>query len=340
MKALIDVLPVPSSKSIDQHIQKFMVDISVLPNDSPLFVDYYGFLPGQLSSSGRTAVLQGYRELYDAGRLVTPVYGFGRDETMWSDIATAVGAHGCGFCFRLEIEDLDEEAENTWANILMRTAELGLSAAEVDLYLDLRDVRNGDVDELQDIVTDFLALLPSGAEYRSICVAGSSASKDVTSIGRDTVGTIYRNELKLWARLLTDVPACADLVYGDYGIVHPDFADNIPCGGTVNCKIRYTAGDKIIVFRGHVRRGDALQTHALAANVVAHPAYRGPGFSDGDAYIDDCAAYRDGPGNPATWVFVDLNHHYVYVAQQIERLIGEMEIDATHEEIDVLLQEI
>jgi hypothetical protein len=241
------------------------------------------------------------------------------------------------FCFRIESEDLDEESENTWEKILMRSAELGLAPTQVDLYIDLRDVRESDIDELQERVTDFLALQPNGEKYRSICVAGSSASKDVTVIRKDSIGAIYRNELKLWARLKIDVPACADLIYGDYGIVHPDFAEDVPCGGTVNCKIRYTAGSQTFVFRGHVRAGDAGQTHALAAMVVDHDAYQGRDFSAGDEYIDDCALHAAGPGNPGNWVFSDMNHHLVYACHQIERVLSDLSVDATDEKSIALL---
>jgi hypothetical protein len=340
MKALIDVLPVPAGKTVDEHIEKLSKDLGTLPIGVPLFVDLYGFMPGQMSRTGRNATIEGYHVLFDAGRVVTPVYGFGRNNALWPIFAQVVRAHRSGFCFRIELEDLDDESENTWDQILTRSAELGLGPRDIDLFVDLRDVRSADVDEMQSLVTDFLAMCPAGIEYRTVCVAGSSASKDVTAVARDTLGRLYRNELKIWARLKCDVPACVDLVYGDYGIVHPDFAENVPCGGTVNCKIRYTAGSSILVFRGHVRAGDSGQTHGLAAQVVAHPTYQGPEFSAGDAYIAACSAYEDGPGNPGTWVFVDLNHHYVYVARQIDRLVNDLEIDSTAEEIDLFLEEV
>ncbi|WP_425253045.1 beta family protein [Janthinobacterium sp. NFX145] len=338
-KALVDVSPVPDDKTVDQHIEKTVTDILSLSSDVNIFVDFYGFFPGQTDSNGESAVIASYRNLWLENRALTPVYGFGRDENLWQRFCEVVDAFNSGFCFRIEYEDLDDEAENTWENILVRSAALRLQPSQIDLFIDLRDIRNSNVDELQDIVTDFLALQPQGISYRSICVAGSSASKDVTVIARDTVGSIYRNELKLWARLKSDVPKCRDLIYGDYGIVHPNFMGGIPCGKTVNCKIRYTAGDKIFIFRGHVRSGDSLQTHALARLLVNHEIYRGRDFSDGDEFIYKCAAEEVGPGNPGSWVFADLNHHLVYAALQIERLNFELEVDSSEEEIDSLLIE-
>lgn len=338
-KALIDVRPVSSKSTVDLHTEKTVSDILILDASVDIFVDFYGFMPGQVNSSGQNAVLAGYSSLLKRGRKVTPVYGFDRDESIWPQLRDVINDNQRGFCFRLEIEDLDEESENTWQKILTYSSLLRLASTEIDLFIDLRDIRKSDVDELQDIVTDFLALRPKDTLYRSVCVAGSSASKDVTVIAKDSIGWIYRNELKLWARLKSDVPGCENLVFGDYGIVHPDFMEDVPCGNTVNCKIRYTAGDKILVFRGHVRSGDSKQTHALAQLVVAHAAYRGWDFSEGDDYVYECAKYRIGPGNPGNWVFADLNHHLVYAAKQIQRLVGEIEIDSTEAEIDKLLIE-
>jgi hypothetical protein len=339
MKPMVDVLPVSVGKTVDQHIKKLVTDLSFVPLIVPIYVDFYGFLPGQIGPLKFPAVIEGYKALFNEKRYVTPVYGFGRDESVWKHLPAAIAAHGKGFCFRIEIEDLDDESENTWANIISKTADLGLTPANVDIFVDLRDIRIADVDELQDLVTDFFSLMPSGGKYRSLCVAGSSAAKDVTNIARDSVGSVYRNELKLWARLRVDVPICSELVYGDYGIIHPDFAENVPCGGTVNCKIRYTIGDRIIVFRGHVRSGDSGQTHLLAQQVIAHVAYRGNGYSAGDSYIYECAHHLIGPGNPANWVFADLNHHYVYVCNQLRKLIGEIDVDISPDEIDVLIQQ-
>lgn len=336
-KALIDVRPVSHKSTVDLHIEKTVSDILILDSDVEIFVDFYGFLPGETNSQGKNAVLAGYSALAKNGRKVTPVYGFDRDEAIWPYFSDVIEDNQRGFCFRLEMEDLDDESENTWQKILTYSSLLGLSSPDIDLYVDLRDIRRSNVDELQDIVTDFLALCPKDTRYRSICVAGSSASKDVTIIAKDSIGWIYRNELKLWARLKSDVPECDNLVFGDYGIVHPDFMEDVPCGNTVNCKIRYTAGDKILVFRGHVRSGDSKQTHALAQLVVAHEAYRGWEFSAGDDYIYECAKYRVGPGNPGNWVFADLNHHIVYTARQIRRLNREIEVESTEVELDELL---
>jgi len=339
-KALVDISPVPQGKSVDDHIQKAVSDIFKLDEDVNIFVDFYGFKPGEKDAKNKAAVIAGYEKLLQCGRKITPVYGFGRgDEGIWEKLKDVVKAFDSGFCFRVECEDLDDEAEDTWQGILMRSALLATPLSEVDLFIDLRDIRTANVDNLQDLVTDFLASKPKGVQFRSLCIAGSSAPKDVTVVAKDTVGALYRNELKLWARLKSDVPDCVNLVYGDYGIVHPDFMGDIPCGGTVNCKIRYTAGDKILIFRGHVRSGDSGQTHALARMVIEHEAYQGWDFSDGDEFIYDCANKSVGPGNPGNWVFADLNHHLVYAALQIKRVAAELEVDSSEAEIDSLLTE-
>lgn len=172
-------------------------------------------------------------------------------------------------------------------------------------------------------------------------VVGSSAPKDVTVVEQDSIGTIFRNELKIWGNLVMDVPLMPRLLFGDYGVVHPDFAaDDLPVGGTANCKIRYTAGRQIIIFRGHKRAGDVGQPHHLASLVLQHTAYRGPEYSFGDAYIQDVANRTKGPGNLGNWVQADLSHHLAYTARQIGRVVAQIDAGASLTQLEGAMDQL
>ncbi|WP_157661932.1 beta family protein [Burkholderia ubonensis] len=339
IKPLIELPPVPGSSNVDAHLAKFMKNFTRYAGTGNLFLDFYGFLPGQLAANGLPATIAGYRMFASAGIVVTPVYGFERDDDLWPQLQIIVQRNGSGFCFRLEEDDIEvDRAEFTWESILLRSAQLGIGIDQVDVVIDLRDIRTVAADEKIDLVTDFLALQPAINQFRSIAVIGSSAVKDVSAVEKDSVGSIFRNELKIWAYLRADLPLEADLIFGDYGVIHPDFAaDDLPVGGTANCKIRYTAGRNILIFRGHQRAGDSGQPHLLAQAVRNHAAYRGRPYSSGDAYIDDVASYTTGPGHLGNWVCADMSHHLTFTARQIARLVEQVNGSMTEAQIDALL---
>lgn len=307
-----------------------------------MFVDFYGFLPGEMTQSGTLATIAGYDLLHNIEQYVTPVYGLGRDDEMWEHLGSVLKKHKQGFCFRLEEDDLEEDAaEATWKTILTRSSQLEVDIKSVDLVIDLRDVRLESVDEKVMLVTDFMSFQPMGITFRSIAIAGSSAPKDVSVLEKDSTGDVLRKELIIWANLRTDLAVGDTLIYSDYGVIHPDFAaDDLPVGGSANCKIRYTAGKNIVIFRGHKRAGDSGQPHGLAEKVRRHPKYCGRDYSFGDEYIDDVADRTSGPGHLGNWVLADMNHHLTLAPIQIEHLCRNLVADLTQEETDILVGEI
>jgi T4 beta protein len=337
IKPLIELPPTPSDKSVDDHLKKFIQNLVKYGGDGRLFVDFFGFLPGESTEEGVLATVTGYELLRRDCLQVTPVYGFGRDDKMWGHLGAVLEQHNQGFCFRLEEDDLEED---TWEEILRRSSQLGVSLEDVDLVIDLRDVRQEDVNEKIMLVTDFMMFQPQNITFRSIAIAGSSAPKDVSVIKKDSIGEITRNELMIWASLKTDLAGGDALIYSDYGVVHPDFAaDNLPVGGSANCKIRYTAGNKFMIFRGHKRAGDPGQYHGLSEKVRSHSMYCGRSYSYGDEYIDDVANTTKGPGNLGSWVLADMNHHLTYTYIQIENLRKNLVAGLSQEKISIFLEE-
>jgi Beta protein len=341
MKPLIELPPTPSKETTNSHLEKFLLRLDKFDKNLKMFVDFYGFLPGEKCSSTNHATISGYELLHSAGRIVTPVYGFGRDDSLWSHLARVIKLHGEGFCFRIDSDDLEEEqAEATWDGIQDRAAQLGLDISDIDLLLDLRDVRIKGADDQVELITTFMAYQPTGTKFRSLSISGSSAPKDVTVAPKDSILPIFRNELEIWARLKNDLVNGDQLIYSDYGVIHPDFAaDDMPVGGTANCKIRYTVGNSIILFRGHKRAGDTAQIYNLAEQVRSHSQFCGRSFSDGDRYIYDVANLDDGPGNLGNWVHADMSHHLKFATLQIEHLQRRFTPNITLKEIEELLDE-
>lgn len=325
IKPLIETMPVNREKNTtEEHVFKFCDYIRKHVPLGEVFVDFFGLFPDESVEDGTNAIIYGYRLLKSLGRTVTPVYGLERNDDLWEELGKLAMAFGKGFTFRLRRDDLaDYLIDETWGAILERTAQMGLRPQDVDILLDFADLSDTTVSEITDIAYSFLWHNQRIRDFRSVIVAGSSALKTVTDVGKDDQKEVLRTELHLWSELWRDMPDDFKPVYGDYGVIHPDFSDLGP-NKYMNAKIRYTAGDKILYFRGHGLlhpEKDYVQYHGLASLVRSDTRFRGRGYSFGDAYLDNCAQRQSTHGSPATWVKADMNHHLTYVALQVGRLI-------------------
>lgn len=344
IKPLVEAMPInPKNPAIDEHVHKLCQYIRKHAPLGDLFVDFYGLMPDAQVPDGTNATLFGYQLLKGLGRYVTPVYGLERNDDLWEPLRAVVAGFGQGFAFRLRRDDLaDDLIDETWTSISERSAQLGLGENDIDIILDFASLSGLDLAEIKEVVVSFLFGNPRARNYRSIVVASSSALRTVSDVGLDDMAEVAREELHLWSDLWNDLPDEVRPVYGDYGIVHPDFSDIGP-NKYMNAKIRYTAGDKLLYFRGHgllhpVK--DYGQYRALARKVRADSRYRNHTFSVGDAYLNACANGLGTPGTPSTWVSADMNHHITYVAQQIDRLIVAFGAKLSSASVSSLLAEV
>ena len=339
LKPLVEIVPVPLKLTIDQHLEKFAHRVVKYLSNRDLFVDFYGFLPGAKLHGGSDATLGGFQLLRNNGVHCTPTYGFDRDDSLWTPLRSEVKKMGKGFCFRVDVDDLDDRSEETWEAILERSAQLGIEPGSTDVLIDLRYVGESNTEALKGLVLDFLSFMPQDNQYRSIVLSGSSALKHVGSVPKNGVGEIERKELRLWMELQADLHGLHNLTYSDYGIVHPEFSMGGPTPHA-NAKIRYTTSGKIKVYRGHsLAEGTKYkQYHSLSADVRNGTDYAGRGFSVGDRYIDDCADGNVRSGNLGTWVFVDMNHHVQQTALQLQKLVAEIDSDFSPGQVQEVME--
>lgn len=325
VKPLVEVMPIDRKKfTVETHIEKFANYIIKFLPHGEIFVDFYGLLPDEKLKNGSNAIISGFSHLKERGCVVTPTYGLDRNDKLWAQLKSVVSDFNQGFCFRISIDDLDDKAEETWDQIIERTSDMALFPPQVDIVVDLRFVGDKNENDLKNMVIDFLALNSNASKYRSVTLAGSSALKTVSEIEKDNVGEVSRKELRLWSALSRDVDESLHLLFGDYGVIHPDFSDQGSSKYT-NAKIRYTVGSRILYFRGHGLthpKKDYVQYHDLAAKVCADNRYQGASSSYGDSYMFECANRMIKPGSPSTWVRADMNHHISYTAKQTKRLMA------------------
>lgn len=324
IKPLIEVPPCPPKQNIDAYIYKISDYIKLHVPLGDIYVDVNGIKPGQVTSLDTSAIAEAYRLIRAKGRVFTPAYGFYRDENvhrgeaLWDELIAVVRENNAGFCFRLELDDLTQPQE-TWSAIIEKGVLLELPTSSIDIMMDMGDINHKSVAELEEVILDFLISNRNTYNYRKLIISASCALKDVSSIEKEGVGSVRRNELLLWGSLQKEIDDVTSLVMGDYGVVHPNFTDQTG-NANMNAKIRYTKSMETHYFRGHgllVPNKDFEQYHRLAKKVVDSGIYLGRNYSYGDKFLADVASCSKKPGVPGDWVLADMNHHIEYTANQV-----------------------
>lgn len=286
-------------------------------------MDFY-FDPLGLCSSGEQ--VKAFDSLSFTTKRFTPTIGLGRGRIAIDQLRSLIQRQGCGLAVRLEYEDLEDSAEDSWATILQLSSDLDLDPGRVDLIIDFRQISMLDILALQEQTLDFLALQPRGVGLGELTVIASSALDSVSSVTKNGTSNVHRRELTLWAALQFELGGTRGLRFGDYGIVNPDFVFSGP-NPNANAKIRYTHGSNIVYFRGEGLYNPSRfgQYHDLSRRVMNSGVFLGSEFSYGDREIELCAGRDCNPGNLASWIRIDMNHHIEYTAKQTRNLASSIQ---------------
>lgn len=318
MKPVFELPPFVETDAPEQVLARFAARLAKLYPKRPCYVDFPLLKKGARTSSGEGVLATAYGQLNALSINYEPVYGFDRDDSLWSLVIQQANQSG-GMLLRLGVDDL-EFASDTLDQIQDLTLR-GLDTKSLDVLLDCRSLSSpASTVAIAEMASVFLDNLATSFRIRKAVIAGSSALKTVTSIEKNSCGDVLRNELSLWANVrVRNLPL--EAIYGDYGVIHPDFTDLTP-SKHINGKIRYTHGKHFHIFRGHSLSQDDRyeQYRKLSHSVMSSGFFQGHTFSHGDRYIYDCSTGQASTGNAGTWVMNDLNHHFTYVVQQVRRL--------------------
>lgn len=259
------------------------------------------------------------------GKQVSPTFGVHRLPSNANALKHIVQTYSLPLGIRVELQDMDESPEITWSKIVEFSAKMEINVRNIELILDLRHVIADKANRISTSVLNFITLPPEHLRPRSIILIGSSAVASVSGIDIDGQSPVRRVERDIWMNVNFELDGMRTVQFGDYGVLNPDFVFSGP-NPNANAKIRYSHGAFHQIFRGHglYRPARFDQYHDLAKRVVDSKWFAGNAFSYGDSYIAACAVGTDGPGNLATWVKVDTNHHLELVSRQTDLLITEL----------------
>lgn len=318
VKPIFELPPFLATDKPEQVLARFSKNLSKHYPTRPCYVDFPLLKSGAQTSDGQSVLANAYGQLNALSINFEPVYGFDRDDSQWPLVIQQANQSG-GMLLRLDPDDV-EFVSDTIDQIQDLTLQ-GLDTRILDILIDCRSLSgNAATVALSESVAVLIENLATSFRLRKVIVAGSSAPKTVTSIEKNSSGSILRNELSLWTNLRVRNLAM-DAIYSDYGVIHPDFTDLTP-SPHINGKIRYTKGKHFHIFRGHsLSQDDKYEQYRKLSHAVLNSGlYQGHTFSHGDRYIYDCATGHATTGNAGTWVMNDLNHHFTYSVHQLARL--------------------
>lgn len=229
---------------------------------------------------------------------------------------------------RLQSEDFQNFnlLKSRLGKILAEAVEAGVKTTY--LIFDCRMIeRSEDVDDLRITIEKFYNQCSQQFPISHYIVVGSVIPTVITELMKTkTTMMVERLEDKLW-RKLQAIPALSGIMYGDYGVVSPEFSEaDLP----VELMPKFMAPKVFYTIQGefYAERGGNFQGHAkgygqyfdIADNIVAKPFFRGAGYSDGDKYIH-ARSYQSAlrpkkGGSPGSWIKATLTAHITFVVRK------------------------
>lgn len=309
------------SKSVDDHLAPFAERVMKKWEKRPCFVDLKLIAPSERMADGKHPGNFIFDGLRSQSCKATPVTSLDRDRPYQSAVKQAVYKDGRGLCLRLRIEDAGKTDLKKSVNKLL--AEVGLTAAECDLLLDLGAPPNFEpIQGFAKLVEAITRKLPYLAQWRTFTIIGTSFPPSMAGIKQGST-TIPRFEWLLFKALKAMLASIRPPTFGDYTINHPDVLSLDMRLVKPSATIRYTTDDSWLIVKGpNVRDKKFEQYREHCRTVIGSPSFPGAGFSYGDKYIAECAAGTASTGNLTTWRNVGTNRHLEKVVSDISSFFG------------------
>ena len=213
----------------------------------------------------------------------------------------------------LRVNNSDLVSLTLQRDLLATLSALRRHPEDVDILLDFGSMTDGTSMQRTG------ELVARSASWSSVTLIGGSFPSDLTGLSKNSQYLLPRQEWLAWESLnLRAIPSrCA---FGDYTVIAADYREP-PAKANFSASIRYTTRRDFVVMRGEGVFNDEgpgfNQYPAQAQMLKLRTEYCGPGFSAGDRYIYDMSLQRTKTGSAQSWLRAGVNHHVVFVRQQL-----------------------
>ncbi|MBZ5507003.1 MAG: beta family protein [Acidobacteriia bacterium] len=341
---LIEVPPIPKAypedgppvlaKTIDKHVKdvsaNFVKVLAALPS---VFVDAVYIETEDDLKDGISPVDSLFVALRKGNVSFIPTVGLDRVEDYADSVKNAIETDGRGCCLRLLEADLEGIAE-LGAQIDSLLAMLNAKPDSIDLLVDFRAKVPS-----KAFFPFLIDALPRLAEWRTLTVASSSFPQDMSEVGKNKIDELDREDWLAWLFVRSKQKSMNKRVptFADYAINHPVLAGDLdPRMMNMSPNIRYTDSLNYVVAKGQAQPrkkwaktaekkaireqlAPSVQYPKLATMVKGHSSWKGPQYSWGDKFIDQCSQQKC-VGSATDWRAVGTSHHIAVVVQQLANL--------------------
>lgn len=319
---LVELVPPEEQEKLDKAYFRFCDNLRRNCGWQRVSVDLHAISPDQRVRGGGHALEAVFGMLKGTGIDFVPVFGLDHEPELWGRIAKIVREGERGLTFRIRGDDL-LLPDDTLNELLDHLNRERLDSRKVNLMVDLGALYGMDTPEVEtwrSRAQDFIDLATTATPFALVSLVGSSMPKHVGDVPMQGEMAIPRRELRLWLDVANSLRHVR-IAFGDYGVVHPNFSAKMR-GKHTNAKIRYTSARSHNIFRGY-RLSDGLkykQFYDLSRRVVSADVFLEAAYSFGDDYLWRCANRDVSHGHLGTWVEVDMSHHLVFTAMQLDRI--------------------
>lgn len=305
-------------KTVQEHVHPFAARFNAKWGQRPAWVGVHPSISDKPMGDGRDIFAYVFEALRAFHANAIPAVPLDASPPMVASVAAIVATDALGSAIAVRLEDLMRP--DARARIEALAALLGLSLDDADLVIDLGAPNFEPYDAFAAALVAAMRKLGDLHVLRNLVVIGTAIPETFRDVAKGA-DQLPRHDWLFYQALLGKL--AADMRppnYGDYTIVHPEFAPvdmrKIKSAG----KLVYTTSTAWEVRKGGAFRDNPGQMHDHCASIVASGKFSGEGFSSGDDYIAKCAARAKGPSNQPWWKFVTINHHITHVLDDLSML--------------------
>ncbi len=306
------------SKSINKHLEPFARRVKQKWGRRGCFVDMRLIDPKLRMANGQHPAKAVFDELRSNSAEATPVTVPTPDPGFERVLRDVAATDGRGLCLRVSIVEC--AAQGFKASIDRLLDRTGLSANDCDFILDVGAPSFRPLVGFGGLLKRIIGGIPYLNHWQSFALIGTAFPSSMSQV-QFGLSIVPRFEWQVYKELIPRLKDAALRIpnFGDYGINHPQVVLLDMRFVKPFASLRYTINDNWLIAKGKKNTRDygLGQYVGLCQSVVASHSYEGPGFSQGDNYIYDCARGAASTGNLTTWRWVGTNHHLEKVVRDL-----------------------
>ncbi|HIB4638990.1 TPA: beta family protein [Klebsiella quasipneumoniae subsp. similipneumoniae] len=256
--------------------------------------------------------------------LYIPVIGINRLEKHNKSVYDSLSINGGKLAIRLVAEDIESYKITKMHLLKMMAIIRTLKVEQLHLIIDLRYIQPTDIKRLTDMAEYFILNVNKDFHFDKCIISASSIPANISSLLETYQRKSFtRAEWKIWDTLVNE-KKIGNIIYGDYGIVSPDYSDidlDPKLFRKVSApKVFYTYKNNMFCVRGGSFQNDERgngQYYDIATIIHDQKFFRATTFSYGEQYVYDRSSYSpkkpDKAGNLSSWIKAMLTSHIKFV---------------------------